>query len=130
MGKLYALILGIVLGGHGLVGLFIEGDRLMGILNVDTLVDVIYLVSAALLFLVAFTRSSPLMIRGVLFSVGGVLLLLGVLGLLDNRVFGLLPTGLTLVDFFLLFGAGGLTLIFSVLPSTPEPLTTANAPLN
>ena len=63
MGKLYALILGIVLGGHGLVGLFIEGDRLMGILNVDTLVDVIYLVSALLLFLVAFTKSSPLMIR-------------------------------------------------------------------
>ena len=130
MGKLYALILGIVLGGHGLVGLFIEGDRLMGILNVDTLVDVIYLVSALLLFLVAFTKSSPLMIRGVLFSVGGVLFLLGVLGLLDNQVFGLLPSGLTLVDFFLLFGAGGLTLIFSILPRTPEPLTTAGAPLN
>jgi hypothetical protein len=123
MGKLYALMLGIVLGSHGLVGLFIEGEHLLAILNVDILIDVVYLLMALLLFFVALTDSSPGTIRGALFLVGAGLLVIGGFGLLDDTVFGLLPTGLTLVDFFLLFGAGAISVIMAVVPSSVEPLT-------
>ncbi|MFU8947872.1 hypothetical protein ACLRGF_14200 [Mycetocola zhadangensis] len=130
MGKLYALMLAIVLGSHGLVGLFIEGEHLLAILNVDIFIDVVYLVSSALLFVVALTDSSPGAIRGSLFLVGAVLLVIGGFGLLDNSVFGLMPTGLTLVDFFLFFGAGAVSVIMAILPSSVEPLTSTGARLN
>ena len=127
MGKLYALMLGIVLGSHGLVGLFIEGEHLLAILNVDILIDVVYLLMSLLLFFVALTDSSPGTIRGALFLVGAGLLAIGGFGLLDDTVFGLLPTGLTLVDFFLLFGAGAISVIMAVAPSSVEPLTSVGA---
>lgn len=129
MGKLYALMLAIVLGGHGLIGLFIEGEHLLAIFNVDIFIDWVYLLSAALLFFVALTDSSPGLLRGSLFLVGVVMLAIGGAGLLDNQVFGLMPLGLTLIDFFLFFGAGILSVIMAVLPSTAEPLTPEGRPL-
>ncbi|GGE90748.1 hypothetical protein GCM10011313_12040 [Mycetocola zhadangensis] len=123
-------MLAIVLGSHGLIGLFIEGEHLLAILNVDIFVDVVYLLMAVLLFFVALTDSSPNAIRGSLFAVGAGLLAIGGLGLLDDTVFGLLPTGLTLVDFFLLFGAGGISVIMAALPGSVEPLTSVGQPLN
>jgi hypothetical protein len=130
MGKLYALMLGIVLGSHGLVGLFIEGEHLLAILNVDIFIDVVYLISAVLLLFVALTDSSPGLIRGSLLLVGVVLLAIGGFGLLDDTVFGLMPTGLTLVDFFLFFGAGAVSVILAAMPSSVEPLTSTGAALN
>ncbi|MCP2032638.1 NADH:ubiquinone oxidoreductase subunit K [Okibacterium sp. HSC-33S16] len=130
MGKLYALMLGIVLGTHGLVGLFIEGEHLLAILNVDIFIDVVYLVSAVLLLGVALTNSSPGAIRGSLLLVGVVLLAIGVSGLFDNTVFGLMPTGLTLVDYFLFFGAGFVSLILPAFPSSVQPLTSSGTALN
>lgn len=130
MGKLYALMLGIVLGSHGLVGLFIEGEHLLAILNVDIFIDIVYLLMSLLLFFVALTDSSPGSLRGVLFLVGAGLLAIGGLGLLDDTVLGLMPTGLTLVDFFLFFGAGVVSVIMAVLPSTVEPLTSVGTALD
>ena len=130
MGKIYALMLAIVLGSHGLIGLFIEGEHLLAILNVDIFIDWVYLLSAALLFFVALTDSSPGLLRGSLFLVGAVLLVIGGIGLLDDRVLGLMPTGLTLVDYFLFFGAGFVSIIMALLPSTVEPLSPEGRPID
>ncbi len=130
MGKIYALMLAIVLGSHGLIGLFIEGEHLLAILNVDIFIDWVYLLSAALLFFVALTDSSPGLLRGSLFLVGAVLLVIGGIGLLDDRVLGLMPTGLTLVDYFLFFGAGLVSIIMALLPSTVEPLSPEGRPID
>lgn len=122
MGKAFAIMLGVLLGGHGFLGLFVEHEHLLGIFNVDILVDVLYLFLSACLLSVGFFAHSAGAIRGVLLFSGGVLALLGFAGLVDDRVFGLLPTGLTLMDFVILFGTGAVSMIMSVLPSTTEPL--------
>lgn len=122
MGKAFAIMLGILLGGHGLLGLFVEGEHLLGIFNVDILVDLLYLGLAAVLLLIGFFSSNAAMIRGVLLVAGGALVLLGLAGLADDTVWGLLPSGLTLMDFVILFGAGVVSLFMAILPSTTEPL--------
>lgn len=122
MGKAFAIMLGILLGGHGFLGLFVEGEHLLGIFNVDILVDLLYLGLAFLLLVIGFFSENKAAIRGVLLVAGGALVLLGFAGLLDDTVFGLLPSGLTLMDFVILFGAGGVSMFMSVLPSTTDPL--------
>jgi hypothetical protein len=49
MGKAWMVMVAAILGGHGFVGLFIEGSHLLEILNVDFFVDVLYLGSAIVL---------------------------------------------------------------------------------
>ncbi|RUR01910.1 hypothetical protein [Labedella endophytica] len=122
MGKAFAIMLGILLGGHGFIGLFVEGEHLLGIFNVDILVDVLYLGLALVLLVVGCFSQNKAAIRGVLVLAGGALVLLGLAGLADDTVAGLLPTGLTLMDFVILFGAGAVSLIMAVLPSTTDPL--------
>jgi hypothetical protein len=122
MGKAFAIMLGILLGGHGFLGLFVEHEHLLGIFNVDILVDLLYLFLAACLLIVGFFVTSPSIIRGALVLAGGALVLLGLAGLLDHTVWGLLPTGLTLMDFVILFGVGAVSMIMGVIPGTTKPL--------
>lgn len=122
MGKAFAIMLGVLLGGHGFIGLLVEGDHLLGIFNVDILVDLLYLGLAFLLLVIGFFSENKAAIRGVLLVAGGALVLLGFAGLLDDTVFGFLPSGLTLMDFVILFGAGGVSMFMSILPSTTDPL--------
>ncbi|MCW4384225.1 hypothetical protein OH146_00375 [Salinibacterium sp. SYSU T00001] len=129
MAKAYALILGVILGGHGLIGLFIEGAHLLSIFNVDLAVDILYLLCAAALLTVAVTKSRPAALRGTILVVALLLLILAVAGLFDRTVWGLLPTGLTLVDLIVLFGAGGIGVVVSFLRHSPEPLQTAGKPI-
>ena len=130
MAKAYAAMLGLFLGGHAGVGLFIEGDHILGLLNVDFLIDIIYIASAAALLVVGFTRSSVKAIRGTLLAVGLILLGIGALGQIDKTIAGLLPTGLTVLDFLLLFSTGGLAVLFALGPKAGEPLTTEGKPIN
>jgi hypothetical protein len=130
MAKAYAAILGLLLGGHALVGFFIEGVHLLGVLNVDLVVDLIYITSAAALLFVGLGWASPIVVRGTLLVVGAVLLALGTFGLMDNTVAGLLPTGLTMVDFILLFSAGGFAVLFGLLKGATRPLVTSGEPIN
>jgi hypothetical protein len=130
MAKAYAAMLGLFLGGHALIGLFIEGDHILGLLNVDFFVDITYLLCAAACLFVGSTDSSTATVRLVLLAVGGYLVVLGLLGQLDKTVWGLLPTGLTALDFLLLFSTGGLALILGLVPAASRPLTTEGKPLN
>jgi hypothetical protein len=122
MGRTYALILGILLATHGGVGLFVEGEHMLAMFNSDILIDIVYLVFAAALLIVGFAPDDELPMRGVLAVVGVVFVGIGLIGLGDDTVFGLLPTGLTWVDLLLFFGAGGGALISAVVPRTAEPL--------
>jgi hypothetical protein len=122
MGKAFAIMLGILLGGHGFLGLFVEHEHLLGIFNVDILVDLLYLLLAACLLIVGFFVTNPSIVRGALVLAGGALVLLGLAGLLDHTVWGLLPTGLTLMDFVILFGVGAVSMIMGVIPGTTKPL--------
>jgi hypothetical protein len=130
MAKAYAAMLGLFLGGHAFIGLFIEGDHILGLLNVDFFVDVTYLLCTAALLFVGSTNSSPKAVRGVLLVVGTYLVTLGLLGQLNKFVWGLLPTGLTMLDFLLLFSTGGLALLLGLVPAASRPLMTEGKPIN
>jgi hypothetical protein len=124
MGRVWALLLGILLISHGGVGLFIEGEHILGIFNTDVLIDVVYLVCGIALLLAGALPTSGAVLRPVLAASGVVLLGIGLLALGDDTVGGLFPTGFTLIDLLLFFTAGGGSLLFAVTPRTAAPLET------
>jgi len=130
MAKAIALLIGILLASHALLGFFIEGDKLLGVLNVDLAADILYAICAAALIIVGSTRTPTRGIRAVLGGVGLVFLAWGALGLADNTIGGILPTGLELMDFMLLFGLGGAAAIVAALPTSSRPLETGGEALN
>ncbi|MBM7389666.1 hypothetical protein JOE37_002660 [Clavibacter michiganensis] len=130
MGKAWMVMVAAVLGGHGFVGLFIEGSHMLGVLNVDFPVDVLCLLSAIALLVAGTRQLGPGAIRVTLAASGGLYLLLGALSVLDPRLGGIAPTGFTIVDDFLFFGIGITGLVLALVRSSVEPLTTGGKPLN
>jgi hypothetical protein len=130
MAKAYALMLGILVGSHALVGWFIEGSLMLGLFNVDIVNDIIYTVCAAALLLVGATPAPAKAIQAVLLAVGLVFVLLGLGSLSDEHLGGLLPTGTTILDHLLLLGTGAGALLFGVLPWARKPLMTDGTALN
>jgi len=130
MAKAYAVMLGILIGSHALVGWFIEGSRMLGVLNVDIFNDIVYTVCAIALLFVGSTDTPVTVIQGVLVAVGALFVLIGVCSVIDERLGGLLPSGTTIIDHLLLFGTGGAALLLGVARWARKPLMTNGAPLN
>ncbi|MFP7760234.1 hypothetical protein [Marisediminicola sp. LYQ134] len=130
MGRAAAFMMGVILGSHGAVGLFVHDTHLLGIFNVDPFADATYLILAAMLLWVGLTDSSTLALRAVHGITAVALIGLGLLGLIDDTVFGLLPTGLTLMDFFVFFALGAVSVVSALLPRVSEPLLNSGVPLN
>jgi hypothetical protein len=130
MAKAYAAMLGILIGGHALIGWLIEGSRMLGVLNVDIFNDIVYTICAVALLYVGSTHTPVKVVQGVLIVVGLVFVLLALGSVMDERLGGLLPTGTTILDHLLLFGTGGAALLLGVSPWAREPLTTDGTALN
>lgn len=119
MSKGIAMMVAIVLVGHGLIGLLIEGEHFL-LFNVDLTLDVMYLVLGAILFFASREHAGAPLVRAASFFVGAVLVGVGLLGLLDRHLFGLAPLGLLPLDFLLFFCLGGAALLGAVLPRAHE----------
>lgn len=130
MAKAYAVMLGILIGSHALLGWFVEGSLLVGLLNVDFFNDVVYTACAVALLLVGSTHTRVIAIQWVLSIVGLVFVLLGIGSVIDEYLGGLLPSGTTIIDHLLLFGAGAGALLLGLAPWAREPLTTGGTALN
>ena len=130
MAKAYAVMLGILIGSHAFVGWFIEGSRMLGVLDVDIFNDIVYTVCAVALLFVGSTDTPVRAIQGVLVVVGLVFVLIGFFSVLDERLGGLLPSGTTIIDHLLLFGTGGAALLLGLSPWARKPLTTNGTVLN
>jgi hypothetical protein len=130
MAKAYALMLGILIGSHALIGWFIEGYLMIGLFNVDIFNDIVYTVCAAALLLVGATPAPVKAIQAVLLAVGVVFVLLGIGSMADEHLSGLLPTGTTVLDHLLLLSTGAGALLLGVLPQARKPLTTGGTALN
>ncbi len=122
MSKAIAAMLAILLGTHGLLGLFIEGDKLIGLFNVDILLDLIYLGSALALAIIANENINGKLTRIGLFLLGGLHFVLGAYGLLDRHLLFLAPTGLELFDFLLYFSIAGVCFLGVILPDAEKPI--------
>lgn len=130
MAKAYALMLGILIGSHALLGWFIEGYLMLGLFNVDLFNDIVYTVCAAALLLVGATPTPVKAIQAVLLAVGVVFVLLGLGSMADEHLGGLLPEGTTVLDHLLLVGTGAGAVLLGVLPVARKPLMTDGAALN
>lgn len=116
MTKAIATMVGILLLSHGGLGLFIEGEHLLGLFNVDLAMDLTYLTLGVLLVLVGETEVSAGLTRGVVALGALVMGGIGLLGLLDHHLFGLAPTGFELLDFLVFFGIAGALVLAALQP--------------
>jgi Domain of unknown function (DUF4383) len=98
MARHYAQYVGIVLVILGLLGLLMGEGPLMGILNMEPLVDVVRLVSGLALVFVGFRVADAGTVRAVAGAVGVLYLLLGLLGFVSTDLFELLQEELTVAD--------------------------------
>jgi hypothetical protein len=111
-----ARVLGIVVALLALVGFFIEGEHLLGLMNVDIALDVLRVVIAAVLLYAGFGNVRTETVQTILIVVGAMYVLMGLLAFVDPTLFGLLPTGFTGFDigFHLIVGIGAI--VVAVMP--------------
>jgi len=123
MAKLYAQAVGVTVVLLGVLGLVL-GDRLLfDAVNIDLFEDIVHLVSGGALAYVGFARVDERTASGVVGAVGAVYLLYGILGFFTENLFGLLPSGLTVVDNILHLAIGALGLMAAA--ASRRPATTA-----
>jgi hypothetical protein len=116
MHRITAAVLGVVIGLLAIVGFFVEGQHLMGIMNVDLTLDILRTVLAIALLIVAFARVSDAAVRTVLIIVGVLYVGMGLLAFADPTLFGMLPTGLTGFDIAFHLIVGAVTIVIAALP--------------
>lgn len=98
MTRTYAQFAGVAIVLIGIVGLLLGDRSLGGVLNIDLAEDIIHLVTGGLLAYVGFARPDRGLLRGVVGGLGVVYLLVGILGFVAPTLFGLLPSGYSVVD--------------------------------
>jgi hypothetical protein len=120
--RIYAQIIGVVLL---LVGVVLGDQVWLGILNIDIVEDIVYLITGGLLAYVGFGRTDPAVTRTVVGVLGIVYLVVGVLGFVVPMMFGLIPNGYTVFDnlLHLALGVLGIALAWFVGGERPESTT-------
>jgi preprotein translocase subunit Sss1 len=114
----YAQILGVVLIIIGIVGLLVLGNEVwLGILNTDTLEDIVHILTGGLLAYVGFGGTDPATARNLVLALGVVYLAVGILGFVVPMVFGLIPHGYTLFDDLLHLVLGVLSIAVALTAS-------------
>ncbi|MEA2574638.1 MAG: hypothetical protein QOH93_1936 [Chloroflexia bacterium] len=98
MARQYAQIVGVVLLLLGVLGLVLGEGHLAGALNIDLPEDIVHLVVGAVFAYLGFGRVDGATVKMVVGVVGVVLLLVGIVGFIDPKGFGLIPSGWTVVD--------------------------------
>lgn len=121
MSKGIAMMVGAVLLGHGLIGLFIEGRHFL-LFNVDFTLDLMHILLGAMLLFASRERAGGPVVRAALLVAGVVLAGVGVLTLVDDHLFGFAPTGILPLDRLLFFGLGTACLVGAVLRRAEMPI--------
>jgi len=121
MHKLVAKILGVIVAALAIVGFFIEGTHLFGLMNVDIALDITRTVVALALLYVGFGRVSDSAARLVVAIVGGMYVVMGLVTFIDPTHFGILPTGFTGFDVGFHLTVGAAAVVIGFMPNrTPE----------
>ncbi len=99
MVRTYAKVVGIVVILIGVVGLIAGEAPLFGLVNIEIAEDVVHLLTGGILAAVGFGVRDTNVVRTVVGVIGVVYLLVGILGFVASRLFGLLPVyGYSVVD--------------------------------
>ena len=124
MHKLVAKILGVIIALLAVVGFFIEGSHLFGLMNVDLAIDIARTVLALALLYVGFGPAKNSVARLVVALVGGVYIVMALVTFIDDTHFGLLPTGFTGFDIGFHLVVGALAIVLALIPSRTLDRTT------
>lgn len=116
MYRLTARILAVVIAALAIAGFFIEDDHLLGIMNVDLPLDILRTVLVLALLIVGFLRVPTAAVRGVLLVIGALYVGMGIAGIADPTLFGMLPTGLTEFDIVFHIVVGIAAFVIGALP--------------
>jgi hypothetical protein len=119
--RIYAQIIGVVLL---LVGVVLGDQVWLGILNIDIVEDIVYLITGGLLAYVGFGRTDPAVTRTVVGVLGIVYLVVGVLGFVVPMMFGLIPNGYTVFDNLLHLALGVLGIALAWFVGGERPAST------
>lgn len=111
MGKTLVRIFAVIVVLLAVIGLFINEGLFLGFMNVDIALDILRLGLAVVLIYAGFISKNPQTVKWSLILFTVLYLGLGVFGLVDAKIWGLLPTGLTGFDIVFHLGAGVLGLI-------------------
>lgn len=96
----------------GVLGLLLGGPLLFGILNIETVEDIIHLLTGAIYAYVGFGQRDEGLARTVVGVVGVIYLLVGILGFIVPMMFGLLPLeGYTIFDNLLHLAIGIISIL-------------------
>ncbi len=98
MVRTYAQVIGVILLVLAVLGLALGDQSLGGALNIDLVEDAIHLVTGAILVLAGYGRVGAGQARSAVAGVGIFYLVLALLGFVDASLFGLLPSGYSVVD--------------------------------
>lgn len=98
MQRQLAKIFGILVAGLAVFGLFVHDGHLFGFMNADLALDSLRILLAVALLYVGFGRSDADTLRAVLGLTGVLYIGMGLLGMVDATLWGLLPNGLTGFD--------------------------------
>ncbi len=91
--RLYAKAVGITIIVIGIGGLLLGNESLFGVLNIDLSEDAIHLVTGAAMAAVGFFARDLRFVRAVVGGLGVVYLLVGIVGIFEPTMFGIIPHG-------------------------------------
>ena len=118
MVRQYAQVVGVVLLLLGVVGfLLVSQSPLLGLLNIDMMENIVHLLTGAAMAYVGFAMRDNATARMVVGAIGVVYLLVGVIGFVDPRLFGLLTNPYTIVDNVIHLALGALGVYIGFMTS-------------
>lgn len=84
-------IFGLIIFLLGVAGLVLGDGPLLGLFNIELVEDIVHLVTGAILLYVGFGQRDEGLARTVVGALGVVYLLVGIIGFVVPKLFGLLP---------------------------------------
>jgi hypothetical protein len=124
MVRQYAGIVGAVLLLIGVVGLLAGEGHLGGQLNIDMIEDIIHILTGTLLAYAGFGQRDAGLARTIVGVLGAVYLLVGILGFVSANLFGIIPSGYTIIDNIIHLALGVLNLAVAYVLDRPAVTTT------
>ncbi|MBL8159315.1 hypothetical protein JNJ66_02570 [Candidatus Saccharibacteria bacterium] len=110
MQRTTAKVFGFLVLGLGLIGLVAGEGHLLGIMNMDAVLDLTRLALAALLLYAVYAAGDNRLVRTGLIVLSVLYLGIGLFGLADPTIGGLLPNGLTSFDILFHLASGAFAL--------------------
>ena len=107
----YAQIAGVVVLLLGVAGLVLGDQKLGGLLNIDITEDIVHLVTGGALAYAGFGIRDNATVRTIVGALGVIYIGIGILGFVDDNLFGLIPSGFTIFDNIFHLGVGVISVL-------------------